>query len=190
MFDDYLLVPTAQNIDEPLYRGLKQVYRVERYLNLIVQTIMFVSMFGLATLVATEVAFRYWLKLPVLGVMEAAPLLASWAYFVGMVCATRNRDHISGGISGLVFKSRSSKLLVRLLVAVICLTVLAVIGYYSLEIAWAAAVSNRVTPYLHWPRILWNASLVTGILLMIPYYILDLFLAIRALGMKDPSARN
>lgn len=73
-------------------------FRFEARLAQIIAVAMVLSTIALGLLMAAQVVMRYGLESPFLGIEELAPMLALWAYFLGMIYATRDQDHISGGI--------------------------------------------------------------------------------------------
>lgn len=142
---------------------------------------MFATMIALGLLMAAQVFMRYVISSPFLGIEELAPLLALWSYFLGMAYCSRDRDHIEGGLMTLVIKSPRAQLVIRLFGSVVSVIALLVFLWF----AWGFAAFNysigRASPYMGFPKVIWDLSLVTGFTLMAFYGVLQVVAETRAL---------
>lgn len=165
-------------------------YRLEARLAQAIAVAMVIATIGLGLLMAAQVLMRYGLESPFLGIEELAPMLALWAYFLGMIYATRDQDHISGGIVALIFKNRTLIQAIRLAGSFACLLAVCVFGYFALKFAQFNLDLNRKSIYMRWPKYLWDFSMVTGFALMAFYYCLQIIAEIRDLkqSRKNRSA--
>lgn len=132
---------------------------------------------------AGQVLMRYGLESPFLGIEELAPMLALWAYFLGMIYATREREHISGGIITLIFKNKTVLQVIRLAGSFACLFAVCVFGYYALKFVSFNLDISRKSVYMRWPKYLWDFSMITGFVLMGFYYCLQIIAEVR--GLKN-----
>lgn len=156
-------------------------YRLEARLAQIIAAAMVLSTLALGLLMAAQVLMRYGLESPFLGIEELAPMLALWAYFLGMVYATRDQDHISGGIVALIIKNTTAIKVIRLVGSLACLLAVCIFGYFALKFALFNLELSRKSIYMRWPKFLWDFSMVTGFCLMGFYYCLQIFAEIKDL---------
>lgn len=163
-------------------------YRLEARLAQIIAIAMVLSTIALGLLMATQVVMRYGLESPFLGIEELAPMLALWAYFLGMIYATRDQDHISGGIIALIFKNRTLIQAIRLAGSFACLLAVCVFGYFALKFAQFNLDLHRKSIYMRWPKYLWDFSMVTGFALMAFYYCLQIIAEVRDLKNGSDSS--
>lgn len=168
-------VPDAEKAGQSLF------FRVEARLAQVVSVGMVVASIALGLLMAAQVVMRYGLESPFLGIEELAPMLALWAYFLGMIYATRDQDHISGGIVALIFKNRTVIQCIRLASSFACLLAVCVFGYFALHFAQFNLDLGRKSIYMRWPKYLWDFSMVTGFALMAFYYCLQIIAEVRDL---------
>lgn len=166
-------------------RGVKArqtlFYRAEARLAQVLSVAMVISTMSLGFLMAAQVVMRYGLESPFLGIEELAPMLALWAYFLGMIYATRDQDHISGGIVALIIKNKTLIQTIRLAGSVACLLAVCVFGYFALKFAMFNFDLGRKSVYMRWPKYLWDFSMVTGFALMGFYYCLQIIAEVRDL---------
>lgn len=158
-------------------------YRMEARLAQVIAVVMVLSSISLGFLMAAQVLMRYGLESPFLGIEELAPMLALWAYFLGMIYATREREHISGGIITLLFKNKTILQVIRLAGSVACLFAVCVFGYYAINFVSFNLDISRKSVYMRWPKYLWDFSMLTGFALMGFYYCLQIIAEVR--GLKN-----
>ena len=156
-------------------------YRAEARLAQVISVAMVISTMSLGFLMAAQVVMRYGLESPFLGIEELAPMLALWAYFLGMIYATRDQDHISGGIVALIIKNKTLIQTIRLAGSVACLLAVCVFGYFALKFALFNLDLGRKSVYMRWPKYIWDFSMVTGFALMGFYYCLQIIAEVRDL---------
>ena len=99
----------------------KYLMHFERMLNWLFRTLMILAGLGLAFLMFAQVIMRYVLESPFTGIEEASILLAVWIYFLGMGYATREREHIHGGIVSLVVKDPFKVKIIRFFGSITCM---------------------------------------------------------------------
>jgi len=168
-------VPTG----DPQNRNL--FFRLEHRLAQLVALIMVVATLALGVLMAAQVLMRYGLSSPFLGIEELAPMLALWAYFMGMVYATRDQDHISGGVIVLIFKNKTIIQAIRFLGSIACLGAICIFGYYAWKYTSFNIMVGNKSIYMRWPKYLWDISMVVGFALMGFYYCLQIVAEFRDL---------
>lgn len=156
-------------------------FRLEARLAQVISVVMVFATMALGFLMAGQVLMRYGLQSPFLGIEELAPMLALWAYFLGMVYATREQDHISGGIVVLIFKNVRLIKIIRLVGSFACLLAVCIFGYFALKFSLFNLDLGRKSIYMRWPKYLWDFAMVTGFALMIFYYGLQIIAEIRDL---------
>jgi TRAP-type C4-dicarboxylate transport system permease small subunit len=128
----------------------------------------------LGFLLFAQVVMRYGIESPFLGTEELAPMLALWGYFLGMVNATREREHITGGVLTLICKNIKIIQVVRIFGTLICLIATIIFGYYAWDFALFNLDIGRKSLYMRWPKYLWDFSMVTGFVLIGFYYVIQL----------------
>ncbi|MEH6579343.1 MAG: TRAP transporter small permease [Amphritea sp.] len=167
------LVPDKEQTDVSLF------FRLERkFIALIRGLLVFVSI-ALGLLMFSQVVMRYGIESPFLGIEELAPMLALWIYFLGMTHATREREHITGGIVTLIFSNHRVIDAIRIFGTVVCLILTVVFGYFAYKYALFNFELGRKSLYLRWPKSLWDFSMFTGFLLVGFYYVLQLIAEVR-----------
>ncbi|WP_228050909.1 TRAP transporter small permease [Pontibacterium sinense] len=164
-------------------------FRIEARMAQVIAIAMVFATLALGLLMAAQVVMRYGLESPFLGIEELAPMLALWGYFLGMVYATRDQDHISGGIVALIFKNHTLIQVIRLAGSFACLLAVCVFGYFALKFAQFNLDLNRKSIYMRWPKYLWDFSMVSGFALMAFYYCLQIIAEIRDLKKGSDSSK-
>lgn len=164
-------------------------FRIEARMAQVIAIAMVFATIALGLLMAAQVVMRYGLESPFLGIEELAPMLALWGYFLGMVYATRDQDHISGGIVALIFKNHTVIQVIRLAGSFACLLAVCVFGYFALKFAQFNLDLNRKSIYMRWPKYLWDFSMVSGFALMAFYYCLQIIAEIRDLKKGSDSSK-
>ncbi len=147
--------------------------RFEQLLNVIFRSIMLLTCLGLAALVFAQVIMRYVLESPFTGIEEVSILLAVWVYFLGMGYATRQREHIHGGIVSLVVKDPQKVAYIRFTGSIICMIAACIFGYFAYKYALKEITKGRVSTNMRWPRGIWSASMIVGFAMMIGYFLLE-----------------
>ncbi|WP_419904893.1 TRAP transporter small permease [Kiloniella sp.] len=182
-------VPDQEAQNDPVYRGLEGLYNKEKWLASGLRVIMFTGMISLGLLMASQVFLRYVLELPFLGMEELAPMLALWIYFSGMAYCSRERDHIEGGLLSLLTQNPRTLMSVRLFGSLVCFLALIVYAYFGWKYASFNFGLGRKSVYMHWPKYLWDFSMVSGFILMILYMTLQIFLETRSLFLDKVGAK-
>ena len=170
--------PAGPHSSSPLKKCL---VRFEALLNHIFRTLMLFAGLMLAALMFAQVIMRYVLESPFTGIEEASILLAVWVYFLGMGYATRQHDHIHGGILSLVVKDPYKTQLFRLFGSLICMLAACVFGYFACKYALKEIDRGRLSINLRWPRGIWSASMIVGFTMMVGYFLLNAIGQIRQL---------
>ncbi|WP_421868360.1 TRAP transporter small permease [Motiliproteus sp.] len=147
--------------------------RFERVLDWSFRALMVLAALGLAALTFSQVIMRYVLESPFTGIEEASILLAVWVYFLGMGYATRQREHIHGGIVSLVVKSPYKVAIIRFVGTIICMLAACLFGYFACKYALKEIDKGRVSINLRWPRGIWSASMIAGFAMMVGYFLLE-----------------
>jgi len=166
--------------------------RFERLLNWVFRFMMVVAGMGLAFLTFSQVIMRYVLESPFTGIEEASILLAVWVYFLGMGYATREREHIHGGIVSLVVKDPYKVGVIRFIGSITCMLAAILFGYFACKYALKELDKGRVSVNLRWPRGIWSASMIVGFAMMVGYFLLETINEFRDLRSKtrENQSRN
>ncbi|MCV6611904.1 MAG: TRAP transporter small permease, partial [Amphritea sp.] len=159
--------------EQPNNRVDTFLMRFERVLNWIFRFMMVVTGLGLAILMFTQVILRYVIELPFTGIEEASILLAVWIYFLGMGYATREREHIHGGIVSLVVKDPDKVGMIRFFGSIVCMIAACIFGYFACKYALKEIDRGRVSINLRWPRGIWSGSMIIGFAMMVGYFLLE-----------------
>lgn len=141
----------------------------------IIRFILVIVFISLGFLLFAQVVMRYGIESPFLGTEELAPMLALWGYFLGMVNATREKEHITGGVLTLICKNIKVIQSVRIFGSALCLITTIIFAYYAWDFALFNLEIGRKSLYMRWPKYLWDFSMMTGFVLIGFYYILQLF---------------
>ncbi|EAR62213.1 TRAP transporter small permease [Neptuniibacter caesariensis] len=147
--------------------------RFERMLNWLFRTMMLLAGLGLAFLMFSQVIMRYIFESPFTGIEELSILLAVWIYFLGMGYATREREHIHGGIVSLVVKDPFKVNIIRFFGSITCMIAAIIFGYFACKYALKEIDRGRVSINLRWPRGFWSASMIVGFAMMVGYFLLE-----------------
>ncbi|WP_370280622.1 TRAP transporter small permease [Pontibacterium sp.] len=147
--------------------------RFEHLLNWVFRAMMILAGMGLAFLMFSQVIMRYVLESPFTGIEEASILLAVWVYFLGMGYATREREHIHGGIVSLVVQDPYKVKMIRFIGSITCMIAAIVFGYFACKYAFKEIDRGRVSVNLRWPRGIWSASMIIGFAMMVGYFLLE-----------------
>jgi TRAP-type C4-dicarboxylate transport system permease small subunit len=161
-------------IPENPIKALGWVYKAERLLILVVRWAVVLLSLALGFLMAAQVLMRYGLQSPFLGIEELAPMFGLWIYFLGMAHATRERDHITGGIIGLIFKNQILITSVRITGTLLCLFAICIFSYYAQKYALFNLSIGRASPYMGFSKAIWDFSMVVGFVLTGFYLVLQL----------------
>lgn len=159
--------------------NINTFYRIERKFIRIVRFLLVATSLSLGLLMFSQVVMRYGIESPFLGTEELAPMLALWVYFLGMVNATREREHITGGIITLIFSNQRVIDGVRIFGTMVCLVATLIFGFYAWEFASFNFELGRKSLYLRWPKSLWDFSMLTGFVLVGFYYVLQLIVEVK-----------
>jgi len=166
-------------VPAPEQKNVNPLYRIERQFIKVIRLVLVISSLSLGLLMAGQVVMRYGIESPFLGIEELAPMLALWVYFLGMVNATRERDHITGGIVTLIFSNQRVIDAVRIFGTLVCLVATIIFGYYAWEFAIFNFELGRKSLYMRWPKWLWDFSMLTGFVLVGFYYVLQLVVEVK-----------
>lgn len=163
--------------------------RFEQILNMTFRGLMMLTCLSLAGLVFTQVVMRYFMESSFSGIEETSILLAVWVYFLGMGYATREREHIHGGIVSLVVKDPRKIACIRFIGTIICMIAACFFGYFAYKYAISEITKGKVSTTLRWPRGIWSASMIVGFAMMIGYFLLEAINEYRGL-LKILSKQN
>jgi len=159
--------------DQPNNKIDGYLIRFERLLNWVFRAMMILAGLGLAFLMFGQVIMRYVFESPFTGIEEASILLAVWIYFLGMGYATREREHIHGGIVSLVVKDPYKVSIIRFVGSITCMIAACLFGYFACKYALKEIDRGRVSVNLRWPRGIWSASMMVGFAMMVGYFLLE-----------------
>lgn len=137
------------------------------------RAMMIVAGLSLAGLMFVQVVMRYGLDSPFSGIEEVATLLGVWIYFLGMGYATREREHIQGGIVSLLVSDPFKIRLIRFFSSCVCVIAAGVFGYFAIKYSLFVLGKGRLSLYLHWPKGIWNASMIVGFVMMAGYFLIQ-----------------
>ncbi|MEH6628703.1 MAG: TRAP transporter small permease [Motiliproteus sp.] len=163
--------------------------RFEQLLNKVFRSLMMLTCLSLACLMFAQVVMRYVLESPFSGIEEMSILLAVWVYFLGMGYATRQREHIHGGIVSLVVKDPQKVAYIRFFGSLICMIAACVFGYFAYKYALKEITRGRVSANMRWPRGIWSSSMIVGFAMMVGYFLLETINEYRGLR-KTARQRN
>ncbi len=175
--------------DQPETKVDGYLVRFEQLLNMVFRSLMMLTCLSLAGLVFAQVIMRYVLESPFSGIEEMSILLAVWVYFLGMGYATREREHIHGGIVSLVVTDQQKVAYIRFVGSIICMIAACVFGYFAYKYALKEITRGRVSTNMRWPRGLWSASMIVGFAMMVGYFLLEAINEYRGL-LKTTRQRN
>jgi TRAP-type C4-dicarboxylate transport system permease small subunit len=169
-------VPTENEEIISCYKYFNCFYRVEKMFSYSLGIIMSLFTNALGLLVVAQVILRYVFKSPKVGIEELTPLLALWAYFLGVVYSVRIRDHIGGGILSLVCKNVTVLKTIRLIGSILCFVSISVFAYYAYRNMAMNFGIGRLSIYMRWPKWFWDFSVVFGFTLSSLYFIFQTIL--------------
>ena len=144
--------------------------QLEQGFSWVIKSLMFAAGLLLALLMFAQVVMRYVLESPFTGIEEASILLAVWVYFLGMGYATRQQEHIHGGILSLVVKDPYKTQCFKLFGSLVCMLAACVFGYFAIKYSLKEIDRGRLSINLRWPRGFWSASMIAGFAMMVLYF--------------------
>ncbi len=165
--------------DSPI-PALCPLYKTEVYLAKGMRWSIVIFATALACFMALQVFMRYVFKNPLLSIEELAPLFALWLYFLGLAHATRQRNHISGGIIMLIVQNPKVIRWIRFCMTTICFLTILVFVYYAQKYALFNLGINRKSPYLQLSTAFWQFSMVAGFWISAFYLLLQMISEFRA----------
>ncbi|WP_428776368.1 TRAP transporter small permease [Vibrio sp.] len=140
-----------------------------------------IAALGLAFLMFVQVIMRYMFDSPFSGIEEIAILLGVWIYFPAMGYATRTKEHIYGGVINLIVKDELKLAWIKFVTYLLCVISAVVFGYFALKYAINIYDKGRLSISLRWPRYLWTFSMAVGFILMLVYFVLDVFDSVKSI---------
>ena len=160
---------------KPQYQGgvERRLLQLEQLLDWLFRAMMLFVGLALAGLMFGQIIMRYLLESPFTGIEEAAVLLGVWIYFLGMGYATREREHIHGGIVSLLVSDPFKVGLIRFSGSMISMIAAVVFGYFACKYAFFVIEKGRMSINLQWPRGLWSGSMIVGFGMMVGYFMLE-----------------
>lgn len=130
---------------------------------------------GLALLMFTQVILRYLIESTFAGTEEIAILFGLWVYFLGMGHATKENEHIHGGVVTLLIKNPLTVQKIHIFGSLICIIAAGVFGFFAIKYSLFVIEKGRSSLYLGWPKGLWSASMIVGFSMMIIFFVRQLF---------------
>ncbi len=181
IFSTKLPIKPIPNEEEKViscYKHFIVLFKIENKLSSIINLFMSFFTNALGMLVVTQVFLRYVFKSPKVGIEELTPLLALWAYFLGVIYSVRIRDHIGGGILTLVCKNIKIIKTIRLVGSILCFVSISIFAYYSYHNMAINFEIGRLSTYMRWPKWLWDFSVVFGFSVSALYFVLQTVLEV------------
>lgn len=166
------LHPTAESI-QGQSRFIPRLITIERGLDWVFRRIMVLSAMGLAVLMFAQVIMRYFFDSPFSGIEEVSILLGVWVYFMGMGYATKEREHIHGGIVSLVVSDPYKVSQIRFIGSVISMIAACIFGFFACKYAIFVIEKGRTSVNLQWPKGFWSASMIVGFSMMAGYFLIQ-----------------
>ncbi|WP_083704546.1 TRAP transporter small permease [Motiliproteus sp. MSK22-1] len=171
---DLSAIATDQRSEPQHQSGVeRRLLQFEQALDWLFRAMMLCVGLTLAGLMFGQIIMRYLLESPFTGIEEAAVLLGVWIYFLGMGYATREREHIHGGIVSLLVSDPFKVGLIRFFGSLISMLAAVVFGYFACKYAFFVIEKGRMSINLQWPRGLWSGSMIVGFGMMVGYFMLE-----------------
>jgi TRAP-type C4-dicarboxylate transport system permease small subunit len=160
------------------------------------QIIMVVTSIAIVVLILTQVALRYFFRMPIMGVEELACLCGFWLYFTGAANGSRERSHIKADLLNIMIRNQRALNGVK---ALISLALIVLAGFFVewtvSYVLWSMKSWER-SPALSIPMVCAQASMLVSAVLMLFYFFVEFLDYVRqAMGYKpfrfaDPAADN
>ncbi|WP_461538539.1 TRAP transporter small permease [Spongorhabdus nitratireducens] len=164
------------------------ISKSEILIDFILRSLMILAAISLASLMFAQVIMRYMLDSPFAGIEEVTILFGVWIYFLGMGYASKQKEHITGGIVSLLISDPFKLYLIKLGRSAICIVATIIFGYFACKYAFFVIEKGRSSIYLQWPKGLWSGSMILGFLMMTGYFLIDTVREYRTLkNLKTPA---
>jgi TRAP-type C4-dicarboxylate transport system permease small subunit len=140
--------------------------------------VMLVGICVATTSVFIEVIMRYVFKSPFVGIEELAAYSAFWVYFIGGAYGAYERSHIKAELTHLLFGSSLNYAKARALTSLVsfCAAGYALPWAYEYFVWGIVRKEQSVSTFLGstYPVVLFQASILVGLLLMCFYFFVEL----------------
>ena len=141
------------------------------------RTIMMVAILVSASAIMAEVIMRYIFKTSIIGIEELAAYFAFWLYFIGASYGSYERSHIKAELTHLIFKNPRHYAKSRAVTSIIsfALSLYAIPWAYE-YVEWGILrhEQSRATMFGNtYPVVLFQASILFGLLLMCFYFLVE-----------------
>lgn len=156
---------------------------VDRVLAFIIKPVVVVISFLVAILLAYGIFARAALDKPVFGLEELVLLGAMWLYMLGAALASRERSHLSGDFTQIMFKNPQVIRSFHILASFISLFMAIMFATWSYDLLYWAVKKGQTTTALKMPWYLSQSSLFVASVLFIFYQLRDLLDDINAFRM-------
>jgi len=158
---------------------------VDRVLAFIIKPIVVVISFLVAFLLAYGIFARAILGKAVFGLEELVLLGAMWLYMLGAVLASRDRSHLSGDFTQIMFKNPKVIRSFHFLASFISLFMAIMFATWSYDLLYWAVQKGQTTTALKMPWYLSQSSLFVASVLFVFYQLRDVLNDINAFRAND-----
>jgi TRAP-type C4-dicarboxylate transport system permease small subunit len=156
-----------------------------RVLDWFQQIVMVTASVAIVVLILTQVALRYFFRMPLMGVEELACLCGFWLYFTGAANGARERSHIKADILNLLIKNERALNGAKALISFVLVVLAGIFVEWTVNYVLWSMKSWERSPALSIPMVCAQASLMVNAVLMLFYFFVEfLDYARQALGYK------
>ncbi|MDR2176041.1 MAG: TRAP transporter small permease subunit [Synergistaceae bacterium] len=149
------------------------------------QIVMVTTSVAIVLLILTQVALRYFLRMPLMGVEELACLCGFWLYFIGAANGARERSHIKADLLNIMIRNERALNGAKALISFILIVLTGLFVEWTVSYVLWSMKSWERSPALSIPMVCAQASMMVSAILMFFYFFVEFLDYVRqALGYE------
>ncbi len=137
------------------------------------QIVMVSTSVAIVLLILTQVALRYFFRMPLMGVEELACLFGFWLYFTGAANGARERSHIKADLLNVFIKNERVLYFAKAFSSLILIVLAGIFVEWTFSYFRWSLKSWERSPALSIPMIYAQASLTVNAVLMFFYFFVE-----------------
>lgn len=138
------------------------------------QIVMVSTSVAIVILILTQVALRYFFRMPLMGVEELACLCGFWLYFTGAANGARERNHIKADLMNVFIKNERTLNMGKAFCSLITLVLAGIFIQWTANYFFWSLAKPELSPALSIPMVYAQVSLLANAILMFFYFLVEL----------------
>lgn len=171
-----------------VYKRPKPLLALDTLLNVIIV----VSLLSVAVLMFVQVALRYVLNLPLMGIEELCYFPTTWLFLFAAVKASSEKSQLVARVLEIFCKRQRSVYWLRTLAAILSSAILLWLSYWAYDYFRYALRMQKLTSSLYLPQIYSEGAVFIAFFLMGLYSVVEIYETIRnaiATPASEPVAK-